>query len=48
MRNASKPQSNYRSAVNGQFVTKAVADRNPRETVRESRPQPATTPKKGR
>lgn len=38
----------YRSAVTGQYVTQRQAERNPRETVRETRPAPAAPTKGGR
>ncbi len=40
--------ANYRSAVNGRFITKDAAEKAPRESVREARPAPTTQPKKGR
>jgi hypothetical protein len=43
-----KPETRvaYRSAVDGQFITKREHDRNPREAVRERIPVPPP-PKKG-
>lgn len=38
----------FRSAVTGQYVTQRQAERNPRETVRETRPAPAAPTKGGR
>lgn len=37
----------HRSAVDGQFITKREAERNPRESVRERIPVP-TPPKKSK
>jgi hypothetical protein len=34
---AKKPAPNYRSAKNGQYVKKSVADRSPSTTVKEPR-----------
>ena len=49
MKSATKPTTPiYRSAVDGKFITREQARSNPRESVRETRPAPLQSPKKGR
>lgn len=40
MANSNGRQTAYRSAVTGKFITRKQAERNPRETVKESNPKP--------